>query len=89
MKNVLILSILAAALGGCAIVPAGYDDNREGYYQERGYNRGDGYYQERGYDRGDGYYGYRDYNRRDWNDHDYNYRREHGNQIDPFREHDR
>ena len=42
MKYILILSILAASLGGCVLAPAGYDDNRGGYYQEHGYNRGDG-----------------------------------------------
>jgi hypothetical protein len=55
MKYILTLSILAALLGGCAIVPAGYGDNR-GYYQERGYYRGDGNYRDRDYNRGDGYY---------------------------------
>ena len=33
--------------GGCAIVPAGYGGNRDGYYQQRDYNRGDGYYSDR------------------------------------------
>ena len=54
MKYALILSIAAALLGGCAIVPAGYGDNRYGYYQGREYNRGDGYYRDRDY--------YRSYN---------------------------
>ena len=36
-KRVLTLAILAALLGGCAIVPAGYGDNRNGYYQQRDY----------------------------------------------------
>ena len=44
MKFILIFSIVAAVLGGCAIVPAGYGDNRDGYYGDRGYNRGDGSY---------------------------------------------
>jgi hypothetical protein len=49
MKFILILSILAALLGGCVLAPAGYDDNRRGYYyQGHGYGHGDGYY--RGYD---------------------------------------
>jgi hypothetical protein len=60
MKYILILSILAALLGGCAIVPAGYGDHRDGYsYRERGYNRGDGNYRDRYYYQGDG--NYRDY----------------------------
>jgi hypothetical protein len=42
MKYILILSILAASLGGCVLAPAGYDDNRGGYYQDHGYNHGDG-----------------------------------------------
>jgi hypothetical protein len=37
MKYIVIL-ILIALLGGCAIAPAGYGD------RERGYNRGDGNY---------------------------------------------
>ena len=49
MKYALILSIAVALLGGCAIVPAGYGDNRYGYYQGREYNRGDGYYRDREY----------------------------------------
>jgi len=60
MKYILIFSILASLLGGCVIVPAGSGDNR-GYYQERGYYRGDGNYRDRDYNRGDGYY--RDYSR--------------------------
>jgi hypothetical protein len=62
MKYILILSILAL-LGGCAIVPAGYGDHRDGYYREREYNRGDGnYYRERYYNQGDG--NYRDFSDR-------------------------
>jgi hypothetical protein len=49
MKYALILSIFAALLGGCAIVPAGYADRHDGYYQGRGY------YQERDYYRGERY----------------------------------
>jgi len=69
MKSTLALLILAVLLGGCAIGPAGYGDNRNGYYQDRSYSRGDGYYRDRGY-YGDGYYYYRGdgYNR------DYSYR---------------
>jgi hypothetical protein len=44
MKYFLILSILTASLGGCVIAPAGYD--RDGYYRDRGYNRGDGNYRD-------------------------------------------
>jgi hypothetical protein len=51
MKCALILSIAAALLGGCAVVPAGYGDNRYGYYQGHDYNRGDGYYRDREYNR--------------------------------------
>jgi len=43
MKHAFVLAIVAAALGGCAIVPAGYGDYRGGYYQERSYNRGEVY----------------------------------------------
>jgi hypothetical protein len=90
MKYILSLSIVAAVLGGCAIVPAGYGDSRDGYYQERGgYSRGDVYYQERGYSSGDGNYGYRVYNRGNGYDRDYSYRRGYSNQGDPLREHDR
>jgi hypothetical protein len=68
MKYILILSILAALLGGCAVVPAGYGD------RERGYNRGDGNYPGRDYN--DGIH------------RNYSYRGEHGNQADPYRDHD-
>ena len=58
MKALLALAVLAATLGGCAIVPLdyGYRGDR-GYYRE-GYR--DGYYRDRyrGYYRDD-YYGYR------------------------------
>ncbi|HEV2976492.1 MAG TPA: hypothetical protein VG425_02790 [Casimicrobiaceae bacterium] len=47
MKYVLI-PILAALLGGCALAPSANDD------AERGYNRGDGNYLYRNYN--DGYY---------------------------------
>jgi hypothetical protein len=75
MKTLLVLSVIAAMLGGCAIGPVGYGGNRDGYYQERGYNRSDGYYRDRNYYQGDG--NYRDYSRRSGD----------GNQGDPFRAH--
>jgi len=66
MKYILILSIIAASLGSCAIVPAGYGDSRDRYYnnhdgydRDRGYSRGGDNYRERNYSRGDG--SYRDY----------------------------
>ena len=52
MKYVLILSILAALLGGCVVAPVGYGD------RERGYNRGDGSSLDRDYNDGN----YRNYN---------------------------
>jgi hypothetical protein len=70
MKYVLILFVLAGFLGGCAVAPAGYSDNRGGYYTERGYYRGDGD-RDRYYNRGDGNY------------RDYGYR---GDRRDPFME---
>jgi hypothetical protein len=39
MKTTLTLALLCAALGGCAVVPLGYDDGY--YYRNRYY--GDGY----------------------------------------------
>jgi hypothetical protein len=59
MKPVLILLILAASLGGCVVAPPGYDGNRGGYYQDRGYN------QERGYYHNDNEGNYRGYYSRD------------------------
>lgn len=53
MKYILLFSILAVALGGCVLVPGGYDDNRGGYDRDHGYNRGDGYNH-----RDANYYGY-------------------------------
>jgi hypothetical protein len=50
LKYILILSILAALLGGCVVVPAGSGDNRDSYYGERGY------YREHNYNRHDGNY---------------------------------
>jgi hypothetical protein len=43
MKYILILSILAALLGGCAVAPAGHGD------REPGSNRDDGNYRYRDY----------------------------------------
>lgn len=56
MKYILILSIIAASLGGCVIVPAGYGDNRDGYY-----NHNDGNYHNYSYYRGNQGYAYRDH----------------------------
>lgn len=39
MRQTLIVSILAAFLASCAIVPAGWDDHRDRNYPDRGYNR--------------------------------------------------
>ena len=78
MKYALTLSILAALLGGCAIVPAGYGDNRNGYYQQRDYN------DQRIYNRGDGYYRDRDNSRYYGNDRYYSYHDANG---DPFQQH--
>lgn len=76
MKYVLIVLIFAATLGGCAIiVPAGYGDNRAGYYGDQGYNRGDGSYRTRDYAHGDGSY------------RDYSYRDEPSTRANPYREH--
>ena len=55
MKYVLILSIIAASLGGCVIVPAGHGDYRDGYY-----NQNDGYYHNYSYRSNQGY-AYRDH----------------------------
>jgi hypothetical protein len=75
MKYILIFSIVAAMLGGCAIVPAGYGDQRNGYYQQRDYQRGGGYDRDRYF------------NQNDRNYRDYSYRGGQGNQGDPFRDH--
>ncbi|MHB8726854.1 MAG: hypothetical protein ACYC9Z_16000 [Casimicrobiaceae bacterium] len=72
MKSILAFSILAALLGGCAIVPFGYGDGHDGYRQYQGYQRGDGNYQNR------------DYNRGNRNYRDYRYRDDHGSPGDPF-----
>jgi hypothetical protein len=63
MKYILILSIIAASLGGCVIVPGGYGDNRDGYYNHndgnyRNYN--DGNYRNYSYRSNQGY-AYRDH----------------------------
>lgn len=81
MKHILILSIIAASLGSCAIVPAGYGDSRDRYY----YNH-DGYDRDRGYSRGDDNYRDRNYSRGDGSYRDYSYRDERGTQY-PYREH--
>jgi hypothetical protein len=75
MKHILISSLLVITLGGCAIVPAGYGDQRNSYYQERNYNRGDGYYRDRYY------------NQYDRNYRDYGYRSRQGNQGDLYQDH--
>jgi hypothetical protein len=82
MKYILILSIIAASLGSCAIVPAGYGDSRDHYYHYH-----DGYDRDRGYSRGDDNYRYRNYNRGDGNYRDYSYSDDRGNQGYPYREH--
>jgi hypothetical protein len=63
MKLILIVATLIASLGGCAIVPIGYGygDSRDGYYRERGYDRGEGNYRGYGYRGGDDRSGYRDH----------------------------
>ena len=58
MKHVLLFSLLVASLGGCAIYPVGYGEQRGGYYQGPGYNRGE--IHERS-DRRDQYYDNRSY----------------------------
>jgi hypothetical protein len=79
MKSALTLAILAALLGGCAIVPSGHGDNRNGYYQQRDYN------EQRNYNRGDGNYRDRDNSRYYGNDRYYSYN--HDANGDPFQEH--
>jgi hypothetical protein len=71
MKTLLTLLVLAASLGGCAIVPYDYGYHGDGYYRYRdGYYRG--YYRDGDFHR-DGYYGgyyYRDgYRRYAYQDH--------------------
>lgn len=69
MKTALILLLVVAALGGCAIAPAGYGDGRGDYYGEHAYDRGNsGYqYQQRDGYRGNGNYG----DSRYYNGHDH------------------
>lgn len=63
MKTKLALALVIAALGGCAIVPVGYDgDYGYGYHRDRHY-RGDRY------DR-DGYYHRDRWQGRSWRDDD-------------------
>jgi hypothetical protein len=81
MKYILILSIIAASLGSCAIVPAGYGDSRDRYYHYH-----DGYDRDRGYSRGDDDYRYLDYNRGRELPR-YSYRDDRGNQGYPYGEH--
>ena len=75
MKTLLVLSILAALLGGCVVAPGGYYDGRDGNYQDRGYDRNDDRRQNRNYHRGDG------------SSRDYDHRRDYGNPSDPFKDH--
>jgi hypothetical protein len=56
MKYTLILSIIAASLGSCAIVPAGSGDSRDRYYRNH-----DGYDRDRSYSRSDDNYRDRNY----------------------------
>ncbi|CAG0953602.1 hypothetical protein BURK1_00332 [Burkholderiales bacterium] len=60
MKRIVLFTVLAAVLGGCAVVPIGYGHRdgyyRDGYYRDRDYQR-DGTWRDRNYDRRDGYYG--------------------------------
>jgi hypothetical protein len=67
--KIVAISLLAAVLGGCAVVPVGYGRHGHGDYRGHGYYRGDGYrdadryYRGDGHYRGDGYRGYRDRDR--------------------------
>lgn len=60
MKSIFILTILATLLGGCAILPAGYRDGRDGYQRNH-----DEYYRDRDYARGNDRYWNRDDRYRD------------------------
>lgn len=54
-KCAVILSIVAALLGGCAVAPMGYGD------RERGYDHGNRSYGDRDYNDGNyGHYSFRD-----------------------------
>ena len=57
-RALLILSFLAALLGGCVIAPYGYDDGYRYHSYYRNSYPGYGYYNY-GYPRSYGYYGYR------------------------------
>jgi len=68
MKRMLLLSLLAALLGGCVVTPYGYRD-RDDYYHRYGYRDRDytayrdGYRERDHFYHGDGYfpsYSYRD-----------------------------
>ena len=60
--KIIVIFLLAALVGGCAVVPLGYGRYGDGYYRGQGYYRGDDYYRGGDYYRRDGYrgYGYRD-----------------------------
>src|SRR6266403_4694457 len=62
MKRTLMLSLLAALLGGCVVAPYGYRDSDDGYryhsYYRNSYPGYYGYYNY-GYPRSYGYYGFR------------------------------
>jgi len=73
MKQTLILSILAAVLGGCVAVPGDYGYRDNGYYGNRGYYGDRGYYRDRNYYGDRGYYRNDRDNWRRW-DHDDNVR---------------
>jgi hypothetical protein len=55
MKRLLVLSVLGALLGGCAVTPYAYRDHDDYYYHDHGYYRGDGYYRGYGYGYGPAY----------------------------------
>ena len=80
MKYILLLSIVAASLASCAIVPAGYDSRDRYYYNHDGYDR------DRSYSRSDDNYRDRNYSRGDRSYRNYSYRDDRGNQY-PYREH--
>jgi hypothetical protein len=42
MKYLIIICVVASSLGGCAVVPVGYGDRRDGYDQEHYYGHGYG-----------------------------------------------
>ena len=68
MKTSLVLLLVVAALGGCAIGPAGYGDGRNDYYGERAYDRGNSGYQ---YQHRDGYRGNGNYGDSRYDGHDH------------------